>query len=86
MPKNWIRIPTKKGEGVIYIKPKTTNGTYVKIQRAEPNSSNAGQRYDNVRWSKNGKSLDVNGNIVPRKSPESHILAKDFKFNSELFK
>jgi hypothetical protein len=85
VPEDWEEKPSKKGEGVKYIDPKD-KGTYVRIQRGKPKSTNAGQKYDNVRWQKNGQSLDKNGNPVKKQSQESHILLKDFKFKPELFK
>jgi SPP1 gp7 family putative phage head morphogenesis protein len=86
VPKDWKAKPTEKRDGVVYEKPGSKGGTYVKVQKGNPNSSNPGQRYDNVRVTKNGKSLDKNGNVVPKKSKESHIPIKDFKFDVELFK
>jgi SPP1 gp7 family putative phage head morphogenesis protein len=85
VPKDWVREPAKKGEGVKYVHP-NDRGTYIKIQKARPNSSNVGQKIDNIRWQKNGKTLDKNGKIVPKQSEESHIPVKDFKFRPELFK
>ena len=85
MPKEWKRKPTKKGEGVVYEKP-GDKSTYVKISKGDPKSTNPGQRYDNVRWQKNGQSLDKNGNPVPRRSEESHIPVEEFKFNPRVFK
>ena len=85
VPKDWVAKPTEKGDGVVYEKPGSKGGTYVKVQKGNPNSSNSGQRYDNVRVTKDGKSLDKNGNVVPKKSQESHIPVKDFKFDPELF-
>lgn len=85
MPEDWIREDSKKGDGVIYRNP-NDEGTYIKIQRGKPNSSNPGQRYDNVRWQKSGQSYDLDGNPVERKSLESHIPLEDFKFDFEVFK
>ncbi len=58
----------------------------MKVQRAEPKSSNPGQQYDNVRWQKNGQSLDVDGNPIKINSQESHIPIERFKFNVEKMK
>lgn len=85
VPKDWKVSPTKDGNGMIYIHPKD-RGTYVKVQRGNPRSSQHGQRYDNVRIQKNGQSYDVNGKKVPQQSMESHIPLEDFKFPEELFK
>ncbi len=85
VPRDWVREPARKGEGVKYVHP-NDRGTYVKIQKARPNSSQAGQKVDNVRWQKNGRSLNENGNIVSKQSEEAHIPTKDFKFKPELFR
>jgi hypothetical protein len=87
IPDDWVVTRTENGTGVQYTSPgDKSRGTYVKIEKGKPNNSMPGQKYDNVRWQKNGQSLDVNGNSVQRKSLESHIPLKDFKFNPEIFK
>lgn len=86
VPENWIREAAKKGDGIKYVDPASKGGTYVRISRGNPNSSNPGQQGDYVRWQKNGDSLDKYGNVVPKGSQESHIPLKDFKFDWELFK
>ncbi len=85
VPKDWKATPTKNGDGVVYTNPKDP-GTYVKVQKGNPSSSQPGQRYDNVRVQKSGQSYDVNGNKVPQKSEEAHIPLEDFKFPEGLFK
>lgn len=77
VPKDWKSSPTKSGDGKIYQHP-TEKGTYVKVEKGNPNASQPGQRYDNVRVQKNGKSYDKNGNVVPIRSRESHIPLEDF--------
>ena len=77
VPKDWKASPTKNGDGKIYQHP-TEKGTYVKVEKGNPSASQPGQRYDNVRVQKNGKSYDKNGNVVPRRSRESHIPLEDF--------
>jgi hypothetical protein len=80
VPKDWVRDVTRDQKGVQYTKPNSGRGTYVKISSGEPESTQAGQRYDNVRWQKDGKSLDVDGNVVPKNSQEAHVPFEDFKF------
>lgn len=78
IPEHWKVEPTKKGDGRIYKDPKNS-GNYVKVQRGNPNSSQAGQRYDNVRVQKNGVSYDKYGNTLPSQgSEESHIPLDEF--------
>ncbi len=87
VPKDWVRTKTKDGRGFVYTKPNTKGTTYVKIQKGNPNSTQAGQRVDNVRWQRNGQSLDKNGNAIStQKSLEAHIPVKDFIFNGGSFK
>ena len=85
IPDEWISSITDKGNGIIF-RPLNDPRTYVKIQKAKPNSPMLGQRYDNVRWMKDGKSLDAKGNIVIMQSEESHIPIEKFKFILEKFK
>lgn len=66
MPKDWKKRLTRGEDGIIYEKPGTKGTTNVRVMKAKPNSSNSGQQKD-------GKFLDVNGNILPRQSGESHI-------------
>ena len=86
VPKEWRKRATRKNDGVIYEKPGTKGATSIKIQKAKPESSNPGQRVDNVRWTRDGQSLDKNGNSVPKHSKESHIPFDDFQFKPEIFK
>lgn len=85
IPKEWIAEAVKKGEGVIYKDPRNPRN-YVKIQKARPDSPMPGQQYDNVRWMRNGNSIDAKGMIVDRQSKESHIPLKKFKFIMEKIK
>ncbi|MBY0406771.1 MAG: hypothetical protein K2Q01_03705 [Rickettsiales bacterium] len=77
VPDDWVAKPTKSGNGRIYQHP-TEKGTYVKVEKGNPNASQPGQRYDNVRVQKNGESYDKNGNLILRRSQESHIPREDF--------
>jgi hypothetical protein len=85
VPKDWVREPAKKGEGVKYVHPSNKH-SYIRIQKAKPSSSNKGQQVNNVRWQKNGHSLDKYGNVVPAQSLQSHIPVEKFKFKPELFR
>ena len=86
VPKDWVKKPSKKGTGTVYEKPGSKGTTYVKVQKGNPNNTQPGQQVDNVRWVKDGKSLDKNGNQVLINSQESHIPLDEFEFNKELFK
>lgn len=76
---------TKDGQGILYLDPKY-KGTYMKIQKAQPSSSNPGQRHDNVRVQKNGQSFDRFGNRVSKRAEASHIPLSVFDFIKDYFK
>ncbi len=80
VPKDWTREVTRDQKGVQYTKPDSGRSSYVKISAGEPESRQIGQQHDNVRWQKDGNSLDVDGNVVPKQSEESHIPFEKFKF------
>jgi len=70
VPKGWIEKPSKTG--VKWVDP---NNSYnqVRLEPAKPGSLNPGQQYDYMVVTKDGHTLDLNGNEVPRQSTESHI-------------
>jgi len=88
VPKDWKKERTNDGKGYIYKDPKVKDGgTYVKVSKGDPKSSNLGQQVDNVRVQKTGQSFNKDGNKVPRQSQESHIPLEEFeKFDPEKFK
>jgi hypothetical protein len=84
VPKDWTREVTRDQKGVQYTKPGTKRGTYVKISVGEPESSEPGQQYDNIRQQKGGISYDLEGNKVLQQSEEAHIPAHLFKVHGEV--
>ena len=84
VPKDWVESPSNNKKGVRYRDPNNKHNE-VRVQKADPQSSNPGQRQDYMVWKKGNEYLDKNGNVVPRESEESHILLKDFKFDPEIF-
>ena len=84
VPKDWVRDVTRDQKGVQYTKPNSGRGTYVKISAGEPESSEPGQRYDNIRQQKGGISYDLEGNKVLQQSEEAHIPAHLFKVHGEV--
>jgi len=46
----------------------------------DPNSPYPNSQKPYVRHLRNGQSLDVNGNVVPKDTPAAHIPLKDFKW------
>jgi hypothetical protein len=86
IPKHWEASLSNKGEGVRYRDPKNIQNE-VRVQKGNPNSSNPAQQKDYVKWKKQGKFLDKNGNQLPNGDVrEAHIPIDKFKFNQELFK
>ena len=75
-------------EPYIYKDPKVKDGgTYVKVIKGDPKSTNPGQKVDNVRVQKTEQSFDKDGNKVPQRSQESHIPLEEFeKYDPEKFK
>jgi hypothetical protein len=82
IPNDWVEVPHKNGRKFILPGKK---GDRLWITKGSPDATFKGQTYDYVRWQKDGKPLDINGNVVEKKSLESHIPVKDFKFRPELF-
>jgi RHS repeat-associated protein len=72
IPKGWIQKPSNKGTGTKYVDPNNPHNS-VRLEPAKPGSSNPGQQRDYMVVTKNGQTLDANGNPVPRQSLESHI-------------
>ena len=72
VPKNWAEMPSRKGTGVKGVDPSNPHNS-VRLEPAKPGSSNPGQQQDYMVVTKNGQTLDMNGNIVPRQSLDSHI-------------
>ena len=72
VPKNWIEKPSNEGTGVKWVDPSNPHNS-VRLEPAKPGSSNPGQQQDYMVVTKNGQTLDMNGNAVPRQSLDSHI-------------
>ena len=82
VPDDWIEKPA--GAGRHFIDPENTHN-WVRVMPGNPRSPYANSRVPYVRWQRNGRALDVNGNPVPRQSRESHIRVEDFVFDGTLF-
>ncbi len=84
VPREWVRKPSRNRKGYRYKGPKNEHND-VRIQKGDPNSTNTGQRQDYIRWKKDGKWLDKDGN--PSNDPrKTHIPINEFKFQPALFK
>lgn len=77
IPSNFKSSPTDKGGGTKYTDPNNP-GNSVRDMPGNPNSSNPAQQAPYVKQLRNGQAIDVDGNPVSGKSPESHIPRGDF--------
>jgi RHS repeat-associated protein len=81
IPSNWIEKPSKRGDGKRYIDPSNPSGNNVRVMQGDPNSPYPNSRTPYVKWTRNGASVDKNGNPVSYDSPDAHIPLKDFIFH-----
>ena len=79
IPENFRVKITNDGAGIKYVHPNNEQ-TYIRIMPGKPHSRNAAQQKPYVTWMKNGETLDKNGNVVNKRSPEAHIPLEDFKY------
>ncbi len=77
IPDNFRIKVSDKGAGMKYIHP-THEHTYVRIMPGKPHSPFPHQQKPYVNHMKDGKALDVLGNIVKADSPEAHISYEKF--------
>lgn len=81
VPSNWIRKPSKTGGGFRFIDPNNPHNS-VRVMPGDPSSPFPGSIMPYVRWVQNGRSLDVNGEVVPRHSSDAHIPVQIFRYPS----
>ena len=79
VPAAWVEKPSKTGGGVRYVDPENPHNS-VRVMPGDPNSPYPNSQQPYVRHLKDGQSLDVNGNPVPKNTPEAHIPLEDFKW------
>jgi len=65
------------GGGTRYVDPANPHNS-VRVMPGDPNSPFPNSQKPYVRHMRNGQSLDVNGNVVPKNTPEAHIPLKKF--------
>ncbi len=80
IPDSWRIRPTDSKGGTWYYDP-ANKGNAVRVMQGSPTSPYPNSQAPYVRWQQNGQALDVNGNIVPPKTPDAHIPLQDFRFN-----
>jgi hypothetical protein len=79
VPKTWAATPTKKKDGTIYTNPENVHER-VRAMDGNPASSNPAQQEPYVKYQKDEKSYDKEGNAVKGTDPASHIPAQEFKY------
>jgi len=67
------------GAGIKYVHPQNDQ-TYVRVMPGKPHSMNPMQQKPYVVQMKNGLTLDKNGKVVNRKSPDAHIPLEEFRY------
>ncbi len=78
VPKDWIAKPSKNGGGTRWVDPKNPHHS-VRVMPGDPNSPYPNSRQPYVRITRDGQSVDVSGNVVPKNTPDAHIPFKDFQ-------
>lgn len=84
IPRGWRIRPTRGDGGVRYFDPRNP-GNAVRVMPGDPASPWINSRSPYVRWQRNGQALDVNGNQVPKHTPDAHIPLPLFNFIASLF-
>jgi hypothetical protein len=79
VPEHWVAKPSSTGGGTKFVDPQNPHNS-VRVMPGDPKSPFPNSQQPYVRHVQNGQSLDVNGNIVPRNTPQAHIPLKDFKW------
>jgi hypothetical protein len=77
VPADWVAKPSKTGGGTRFVDPANPHNS-VRVMPGDPKSPFPNSQKPYVRHLKDGQSLDVNGNVVPKNTPEAHIPLEDF--------
>lgn len=77
VPADWVAKPSKTGDGTRFVDPANPHNS-VRVMPGDPKSPFPNSQRPYVRHLKDGQSLDVNGNVVPKNTPEAHIPLEDF--------
>lgn len=87
IPAGWRIRPTreKPHDGTWYYDP-ANKGNAVRVMQGDPASPFPNSQAPYVRCQQNGQALDINGNVVPKNTPDAHIPLQDFKLPPNLFK
>jgi hypothetical protein len=79
VPEDWVAKPSKIGGGTRFVDPQNPHNS-VRVMPGDPNSPYPNSQQPYVRHIRNGQSLDVDGNVVPKDTPEAHIPLEKFKW------
>jgi len=79
VPDDWVERPSKTGGGKRWVDPNNPHNS-VRSMPGDPNSPYSNSREPYVRWTRNGQSLDTNGNVVPKNTPGAHISFENFDY------
>ena len=79
VPRNWLEKPSKIGGGRRFIDPANPHNS-VRVMPGDSKSPFPNSRNPYVRWIRNGQSLDINGNVVAKNTPDAHIPLSIFKY------
>lgn len=79
VPQSWRVKPSKGQGGVIYSDPNNKHNS-VRVMPGHPQHKYPNSRRPYVMWHRNGQSLDKNGKVVKKHSPEAHIPLEDFRY------
>ncbi|MDY6024898.1 MAG: hypothetical protein SPI78_01450, partial [Bergeyella zoohelcum] len=80
-PKGWKQQVSKKGGGIVFKDPRNPHNI-IRQMPGNPKSPNIAQRMPYVKFMKNGKFYDVNGNVLKNGAlPEAHIPLNKFNIN-----
>ncbi|MFH0899593.1 MAG: hypothetical protein V2A73_03065, partial [Pseudomonadota bacterium] len=77
VPSDWVAKPSKTGGGTRFVDPANPHNS-VRVMPGDHQSPFPNSQRPYVRHLKDGQSLDVNGNVVPKNTPEAHIPLEDF--------
>jgi len=81
VPPDWTVTSAKKGNGTRFIDPQNPKSNNVRVMQGNSNSPNPSQQVDYVKHTKNGTSVDKNGNPTQNNTPEAHIPKEEFKID-----
>ncbi len=87
IPDNWsvkvskVKPRVDKNQGLEYIHPKHDD-VRVRVMPGDPNSQFQNSRVPYVRQTIGNKSIDQNGNVILKRSEESHIPLTEYEFKN----